>query len=137
MNSQIKVEVNCPSCQKSLMIQGVKIDDLPAIEISAKISGKSGKVYLSQIYGSYQKKFVNVEDIPDTVVDCFCPKCQQPFPIKKVCSSCNAPVATLNLDIGGKINFCTRNGCPHHSVEFENLDSAFILFQKQNPSYYA
>ncbi|MBF0573668.1 MAG: hypothetical protein HQK69_07905 [Desulfamplus sp.] len=136
MSSQIKIEVSCPSCLKSLMNPQVKVDDLPSIEILAKLSGKSGTIFLSQIYGSYEKKFVNVEDINDAVVDCSCPKCQKPFPIQKICS-CNAPLATLNLDIGGRINFCTRNGCPHHSVEFENLDSAFILFQKQNPSYYA
>lgn len=136
MNSLIKVEVNCPSCRKSLMNPAIKVDDLPSIQISAKISGKSGLVYLSQIYGSYQKKFVGVEDISDTVVDCFCPHCHTPFPIHKVCS-CNAPVATVNLVIGGRIHFCTRNGCKHHSMEFENIDDAYLMFQQQNPSYYA
>ncbi|MBF0232230.1 MAG: hypothetical protein HQK62_09590 [Desulfamplus sp.] len=136
MMSQINVKVNCPSCQKSLINPEVKIDDLPSIEISAKISGKSGRVYLSQVYGSYQKIFVGVEDIPDTVVDCACPQCRKPFPVQKVCS-CNAPVSTLNLEIGGRINFCTRNGCKHHSVEFENIDDAYLLFQQQHPSYYA
>ena len=133
--SQIKVEVNCPSCQKSLSNSKVKIDDLPSIEISAKISGKSGKVYLSQIYGSYQKKFVGVEDIPDSLVECFCPQCHKPFPNHKICS-CHAPVVTLNLEIGGSIHFCTRNGCKNHSVEFQNIDDAYSLFQQQNPSYY-
>ncbi|MBF0203096.1 MAG: hypothetical protein HQK67_02025 [Desulfamplus sp.] len=134
--SQIKIEVSCPSCRKSLMNSAVQIDDFPSIEISAKISGKAGQLYLSQIYGSYQKKFVGVEDIKDTVVDCSCPQCHKPFPIHKVCD-CNAPVTTLNLDIGGRISFCTRNGCQYHSVEFENLDDAYLLFKKQNPSYYA
>lgn len=136
MMSQIKIKVNCPFCRNSLMNPAVQIDDLPSIEISAKISGKSGQVYLSQLYGSYQKKFVGVEDIPESVVECFCPKCHKPLPIHKECS-CNAPVSTLNLEIGGRIHFCTRNGCKHHSVEFENIDDAYLLFQQQNPSYYA
>lgn len=134
--NQIRIAVNCPFCQNSLMNSKVLIDHLPSIQILAKISDKSGQVYLSQIYGSYQKKFVGVKDIPDSIVECFCPQCHELFPIEKLCS-CNAPVATLNLQIGGKIHFCTRNGCKHHSVEFENIDDAYLLFQQQHPSYYA
>ncbi|MEZ4526931.1 MAG: hypothetical protein R2941_13525 [Desulfobacterales bacterium] len=135
MTSQIKVSVKCPSCGKSLMNSEIQIDDLPSIGIAAKVGGKSGRVYLSQIYGSYNKKFEGVEDIPESVVDCSCPRCRKPFPIQKVCE-CNAPVATLNLEIGGTVNFCTRNGCSHHSVEFENLNDAFLLFQHQDETHY-
>ncbi len=113
----------------------IPIDSLPSIGIAAKVGGKSGRVYLSQIYGSYNKQFEGVEDIPESVVDCACPKCRKPFPIQKICE-CNAPVATLNLEIGGTVNFCTRNGCSHHSVEFENLNDAFLLFQHQDETHY-
>ena len=129
--NQIKVAVKCPSCGKSLMNSGIAIDDLPSIGIAAKVGGKFGQIYLSQIYGSYNKQFDGVEDIPESVVDCSCPKCRKPFPIQKVCE-CNAPVATVNLEIGGTVNFCTRNGCSHHSVEFNDINQAFLLLQNQD-----
>jgi len=40
----------------------------------------------------------------------------------------------ISLKIGGTIKFCTRNGCTCHSLEFESVDDAFMLFQSQNGS---
>jgi len=135
MTNQIKVAVNCPSCGKSLMNSEIQIDNLPSIGIDAKVGGKTGKIYLSQIYGSYNKQFEGVEDIPETIVDFICPECREPLPIQKVCN-CNAPVAALNLEIGGMVNFCTRNGCSHHSVEFNDLNDALLLCQSQDETQY-
>jgi hypothetical protein len=128
MPNKINVAVKCPSCGKSLINSDIRIDDFPSIDITAKVGDKSGRIYLSQIYGSYNKKFEGIEDIPGIVVDCSCPKCLKHFPIRKICE-CNAPVVTLQLEVGGMVNFCTRNGCPHHSVEFNNLNDAWSLFQ--------
>ena len=119
MTNIIKVAVKCPACRDSLMNSEIRIDDLPSIAIAAKIGGKSGMVHLSQIYGSYNKQFEGVEDIPESIADFSCPKCGKLFPVQKVCE-CNAPVATLLLEIGGEVNFCTRNGCRFHSVEFKD-----------------
>lgn len=135
MTNQIEVSVKCPNCGKSLMNSSVLVDNHPSIELEAVIQGKKGHVYLSQIYGSYNKIFEGVEDIPDAVVQCGCPACHDLLPILKSCA-CKAPVAYVNLELGGTVNFCTRNGCKGHSLEFENPDDAFKLFLDKDDSRY-
>ncbi|GBC63580.1 hypothetical protein DENIS_4578 [Desulfonema ishimotonii] len=136
MTNLITVSVRCPNCRQSLMNPGKRIDDLPSIAFQAKVADKIGQIYLSQIYGSYHKLFEGVEDIADAVIECSCPHCHTPFPVSRVCD-CKAPVISINLQIGGTINVCTRNGCKHHSAEFENLDDAFMLFQNQDETRYS
>lgn len=127
---RIKVEVKCPHCFKSLMNPETPVDDLPSIDIKAKVGESIGHVYLSALYGSFNKRFKGVEDKLDTIVECSCPHCLTPFPFFANCE-CKAPIIGVHLQIGGTVKFCTRNGCKHHSVEFENMDSAFQLFQNQ------
>lgn len=135
MTHQIEVTVKCPNCGKSMMNSSVLVDEMPSIELEAVIEGRKGRVYLSQIYGSYNKIFEGVEDIPDAVVQCGCPSCHDLLPIVKTCT-CKAPVASVNLELGGSVNFCTRNGCRSHSLEFENPDDAFKLFLDKDESRY-
>lgn len=135
MTNQIEVVVKCPNCGKSLMNDAVLVDDLPSIELEAVIQNQHGHIYLSQIYGSFNKTFDGVEDVPDAVVQCSCPACHELLPIVKTCS-CKAPVASVNLELGGSVNFCTRNGCKAHSLEFENPDDAFKLFLDKDESRY-
>ena len=39
-------------------------------------------------------------------------------------------MASLVLDIGGKVSFCTRSGCQNHTVEIEDLDNALRKFHQ-------
>jgi len=135
MAHQIEVSVKCPNCGKSLMNPSVQVDNLPSIELEAVIENKKGRIYLSQIYGSYNKIFEGVDDILDAVVQCACPSCHELLPIVKSCT-CKAPAASVNLELGGSVNFCTRNGCKGHSLEFENPDDAFKLFLDRDESHY-
>jgi len=135
MTHQIEVNVKCPNCGESLMNSSVKVDKRPSIDLEAVIQDKKGHIYLSQIYGSYNKKFEGVPDVQNAVVQCGCPACHDLLPILKTCS-CSAPVAYVNLELGGSINFCTRNGCEGHSLEFENPDDAFKLFLDSDESRY-
>jgi len=43
-------------------------------------------------------------------------------------------VIGLYLKVGGIIKVCTRNGCSHHSLEFEDSQDALNLFRSQDPS---
>ncbi len=131
MSHEISVQVNCPNCNGSLMEPGVKVDELDSILFLAKVGNSRGHLYLSQIYGSYNKIFKQVEDITGSIVECSCPRCSTPFPVVGTCK-CKAPIIALNLKQGGNINVCTRNGCKTHSLEFENIDEAFSLFQNQD-----
>ena len=133
MADHIKVSVKCPECDKSLMNSQFIIDDLPSIDLKAKIQDKTGHLYLSQIYGSYNKEFVGIENIDGALVEISCPNCNRPFPEHGVCD-CQAPIVGFNMKIGGTIKVCTRNGCKKHSLEFEDVDSAFALFQSQDSS---
>ncbi len=128
MIGRIRIEVKCPNCFKSLMNPDVPVDDLPSVDIKAKVGDKIGHIFLSTLYGSYQKLFEDVEDMTDSIVECSCPHCFTPFPFFLNCD-CKAPIVGVNLIIGGVIKFCTRNGCQRHSLEFEDSDSAFMLFQ--------
>jgi len=131
MSHKIRVQVNCPTCNGSLMEPGVKVDALDSILFLAKVGNSRGHLYLSQIYGSYSKIFRQADDITGSIVECSCPRCNTPFPVVGTCK-CEAPIISLNLKDGGNINVCTRNGCKKHSLEFEDIDQAFSLFQNQD-----
>ncbi len=131
MSHAIRVHVNCPNCKSSLMEPGVRVDELDSILFRVKIGDRRGHLYLSQIYGSYNKIFDQAEDIIGAIVECSCPRCDTPFPVIGACK-CEAPIIALNLKNGGKINVCTRNGCKKHSLEFEDINAAFSLFRNQD-----
>ena len=63
MGGRVRILVKCPSCKKSLMNPDVQVDDLPSIHLGAKVLEKTGNIYLSQIYASFNKKFEDVDDI--------------------------------------------------------------------------
>ena len=131
MVGQIKILVKCPICNESLMNSERRIDDLPSIDLKAKVGNNFGHIYLSQIYGSYNKVFENVDDLKDSLTEFSCSHCNSVFPAKETCD-CKADIISLALQIGGTIKFCTRNGCKKHSLEFENAEDAFRLFQIQD-----
>ncbi len=136
MSNQINIPLKCSSCGKSLMNPDETIDNLPSIALAANIAGKTGMVFLSQVYGSYAKAFHGVENIEGSIADLSCPHCHEPFPVSQICE-CHAPLVALQLQVGGAIKLCTRNGCKRHSLEFENVDDAFYLFRCQDESHLA
>jgi len=131
MSHRIQIPVKCPECGKSLMTEKIIIDGLPAIELEAKSGEKLGKIYLSQEYGSYEKVFENVDDVVGSVAIFSCPHCHQPFPVMQICD-CKAPMIGLQLQVGGMIKICSRNGCKRHALEFEDVNDAFMLFMRQD-----
>ena len=133
MSSQIKIRVKCPECDESLMNSRVIIDDIPSIGLEAKILDKLGHIYLSQIYCSYNKEFIGVDNVGGAIVEISCPSCHKAFPVMGLCE-CKAPVVGFNMEIGGIIKVCTRNGCKKHSLEFEDANAAFSLFKDQDHS---
>ena len=68
----------------------VRVDDLPSIHLGAKVLEKTGNIYLSQIYESFNKKFEDVDDITGSVALFFCPHCHNPFPVYEMCD-CGPP----------------------------------------------
>lgn len=107
------------------------IDGQPSIQLEAKLGKKVGMIYLSQQYGSYNKKFDDLEDIVGAVVTLYCVHCHDPFPVMQVCE-CKAPMIGLQLAVGGMIKICQRNGCKRHALEFEDINDAFMLFKRHD-----
>lgn len=131
MINQLKILATCPGCHASLLNPDIQVDENDAIDLLVKIGSAMGHIYLSQIYGSYNKQFGNVEDVRGAIVECSCPSCYTPFPVHGLCE-CKAPMIGLGIQTGGTIKVCTRNGCKKHALEFENADDAFFLFQNQD-----
>lgn len=131
MKEPITIAVKCPTCNKSLMNSDILIDDLPSICVTAKIGSDIGRVCLSQLYGSYNKSFISVNDTEGSIAEFSCPHCHKPFPVQKLCD-CEAPLIGFTLQSGGVIKICTRNGCKNHSLEFADANDAFLFFQNQD-----
>jgi len=126
----ISVNVKCPHCGKSLMDAEHKVDNEPGIKLLISTPHNSGKIYLSSIYGSYN--FICDFEIEDGTVATFsCPHCKEELLSEELCETCGAPMSKVNLDIGGKIGFCSRRGCKNHNIGFEDLSSALTKFYQE------
>jgi len=128
--SFISLNVKCPDCGKSLMDHEHKVDNEPSIKLLVNDSKNNGTIRLSSIYGSYN--FVCDITLENDQITVFsCPFCKSTLTTKELCSTCMSPMSTLILDIGGKINFCSRKGCKNHNIGFEDLSSALTkLYQE-------
>lgn len=128
--STLNLQVKCPRCFASLMCKDIQVDGRPSIDVRAKVGVLEGHIYLSQVYGSYEKVFGGVPDVRGSIETFSCPHCDAPLPVQQTCP-CGAPMVGIDLVIGGIIRFCTRNGCEEHHLEFDNPDDAFVLYESQ------
>jgi len=114
-----------------LVCPDVELDGFPAIELGATLAGQEGRVYLSQIYGSFESRSRGISDEPGDLVAFSCPHCREPFPVEQICR-CGAPMIGFFLVCGGILRICTRSGCEEHFLQFEDPDDAFILYESQS-----
>ncbi len=123
----IQVNVKCPHCGKSLMDEGHKIDNRPGVKVLIEWKGKRGWAYLSSLYGSYTTEY----EFPrpkGEIGKFFCPHCESELTSSRRCEECEAPMVGISLVEGGKIQICSRRGCKHHLVEFEDLETELRTF---------
>lgn len=126
----ISLHVKCPVCGQSLMDNEHKVDNEPSIHLKIETPEKSGIIRLSSIYGSYNFA-CDITVAPDVVAVFSCPHCKSEITSEDHCTACHAPMSTVILDIGGKINFCSRRGCKNHNIGFEDLSNALTkLYQE-------
>jgi len=133
-NEFISINVKCPKCGKSLMDPTHKVDSKSGIKLSARSLKNSGSIWLSSLYGSY-KIDADIEIEKDEIVVLSCPYCRSEIISQEFCEACRAPMSSLILDMGGKVNFCTRKGCSKHSMEFEDMSLALKNFYEQFDLY--
>jgi len=119
----ISLQVKCPYCNKSLMDTQHSIDNEPSIKLFVESAGKNGTLRLSSIYGSFNY-LSDIDFVENDLQKFQCPHCREELLSTDKCSTCDAPMVTLTLDIGGKVSFCSRKGCQGHNIGFEDLSIA-------------
>ena len=129
----LQVSVNCFHCHKSLEDDHVLIDNFPSVKTKVSCNSGKGYLYLSSTYGSFQTESeIPLED--GEIVKLFCPHCDESLIVNETCEICGAPVARVDLDVGGLIHFCTRKGCHSHHVEFEDIRRDLRSFIEKYPA---
>lgn len=123
----VSVNVKCPLCKTSLMDQEHKLNDKPSIKLNIQVGATRGVIRLCSLYGCYDHE-CNIDLSNVDIAQFSCPHCNQVLAGKEPCSECNAPMVPLILDIGGKVNFCSRKGCSNHYVAIEDLYNTLTKF---------
>jgi hypothetical protein len=116
------LRVVCPYCGASLT-EGQKV----RLDAWAKSLNRDGVVYLSAFFGDQTTE--TDLDLPDgAMVEYRCPSCEKSLTIQVPCRLCRAPMASLNLESGGVLEFCTRRGCRGHALGgFGDVDQMMSL----------
>lgn len=137
MYNFLSLNLKCPHCSAALMDPDTLVDNETSIALHIDIAKKKGEINLSSIYGSFNY-ICSIDSQKEEVAVFSCPHCGKDINTKTECKVCKAPMASLILDMGGKISYCTRRGCKNHSVEFEDLNNVLRKmyqeygYQKQN-----
>jgi len=110
------VNVQCPRCGHSLMDQSNPVDGHPSIRLRASGDGHDGWVNLSRLYGS-SHTMVDEHFSEDSITHFRCPNCEHDLAGPVRCFECDAPMVPLGVEGGGVVQFCSRRGCPGHSLD--------------------
>ena len=125
------LEACCPNCQ-AVLTEGQRVH----LDAYVKDTNQDGTIYLSAIFGDY-----TIETdlrIPDGMTAEFrCPVCEMSVMLQMPCKLCGAPMASVNLQPGGVLEFCSRRGCKGHALGgFGDVDQLMaLLTQMFNPPH--
>ena len=131
---KLVVTLKCPHCKKSLMNENVQLNDFESIKVTIKYHDSEGDIYLSAVYGCYD--IISRIDVPEEeLVLFFCPECKSSLMLEKTCDECDAPLASIELKTGGRVQICSRRGCRYHAIDYSDpsqkisaLYTAFEVF---------
>ncbi len=130
MSDKVCVSVKCSLCNKSLMDHEHFLHDKPSIKLNIQLGNVRGIIRLCSIYGCYDHES-DVDLSGVDIAEFACPHCNQLLATKELCDKCGAPLVGFILDIGGKVNLCSRKGCTKHYVVFEDINNALKLFYNE------
>jgi hypothetical protein len=123
--SLLLLEVTCPNC-KSLLTRGQHVP----LGIHCVETGEDGEVRLSALFGDYAVE-TDLVIAEGATAEFWCPFCEQSLMVDTPCKLCGAPLASLNLQAGGSIEFCSRRGCRGHALGgFGDLDEMIELLNR-------
>jgi NADH-quinone oxidoreductase subunit E len=112
------ISVGCPKCNRSLMDMDNPINNYPSVKLTASFANKHGSVYLSGIYGRYDKH--SEMGIPKgTNVDYFCPFCHSDLVSGSPCTICGSQMIPLQVHGGGVWQICQKEGCTGHLLDLQ------------------
>ncbi len=124
---ELVVQVKCPYCRKILMDGKKQIDGYPSVKTKIKHHDKTGELYLSSIFGSYN--IISEIYVPEgEIVLFFCPECDASLLLKDLCEECKAPLAFFELKNGGTVQICSRRGCKYHFMDYTNFAQKLSAF---------
>jgi predicted RNA-binding Zn-ribbon protein involved in translation (DUF1610 family) len=130
MEKLIVLSVKCPHCGTSLMDESHKVNGHPGIKINIETERERGLLWLCPIYDCF-KHDSNITLKDKELVKFFCPHCNKSLIREIPCEICKAPVVGFNINVGGKVNVCSRKGCTNHYVVFEDINDALqLLYDK-------
>lgn len=127
MEKHIVLSVKCPHCGVSLMDESHKVNGHPGIKLNIETQNDRGILWLCPIYNCFTHD-CNIQLKEKELVKFFCPHCNKSLLREMPCKICEAPMVGLNINVGGKVNVCSRKGCNNHYVVFEDLNDAIGLF---------
>ncbi|HPD65816.1 MAG TPA: hypothetical protein P5050_11085 [Bacteroidia bacterium] len=127
MPQTITFDVNCPECGKSLMDAYNLLMDKPSIRLTIETAKGKGTIRLCSIYDCYAHTS-DIEIEGGEIVNFFCPFCHENLNTEIKCELCEAPMVSFKLEMGGKVNICSRKGCKNHNVNFVDLSAALEVF---------
>jgi hypothetical protein len=115
----------CPQCGE-LLTEGTKVH----LDAQVKETKQDGEVFMSAIFGDYTiDTDLKIEE--GNVVEFRCPRCDASIMLPLACKICGAPMASLNIQSGGYIEFCSRRGCRGHALGgVGDIDQMISLMNK-------
>jgi hypothetical protein len=104
------LELCCPQCN-ALLTDGMQV----RLDGHVRETHAKGEILVSAIFGDYTVE-TDLDIKEGQITDFSCPKCEASIMIPQTCKVCGAPNASLDLQSGGYIEFCTRRGCKGHAL---------------------
>ena len=120
----ISLRVKCPICGHSIMDEKRLVDNCPSIKLKIAIGDQEGIIHLSSVYESYNY-LCNIETPDGELIKLYCPHCSSEIKSSYDCDICKSGMISLDLELGGSVNVCSRIGCQNHFVKF--VDFSFAL----------
>ncbi|MBP7148824.1 MAG: hypothetical protein KBD01_14915 [Acidobacteria bacterium] len=119
------IEVCCPNCD-ALLTEGERVH----LDAYARDSHQDGAVFISAIFGDYTIE-TEIEMPEGSIAEFRCPICDVSIMLQTPCKLCGAPMASLNLQNGGYLEFCSRRGCRGHALGgFGDVDQMLGLLNR-------
>jgi len=102
------------------MDQSHPIDGQPSVRVLLGTREGEDMLYLSCLYGSFRYD-TGASVSRDEITRFRCPFCGESLVSDEACDICGAPVAVLEINGDGSVQFCARRGCKGHRLNVDDL----------------